>query len=526
VAAFVLVRKDSYHDSVLLMRLSQGLRSVAGVEDAVVVMGTPQNRDLLEAQGYPGKELATAGPNDLVIAVKGGAGAPAAVEAEMARLLEAEKSVGPAEEARPASLAAALQARPEAGLVLISVPGQHAAREARRALALGRHVMLFSDNVPLADEIALKREAVERGLLMMGPDCGTAIVAGRPLAFANAVRRGAIGIVGAAGTGIQEVSSLVHRLGGGISQAIGTGGRDLSEEVGGLMMRFGVEALAADPGTRVIVALSKPPSPDVAEKVIAALAAAAKPCVVHFVGDAPGADEPARGVTFADSLASAALLACRAAGVGGLPEALASPEEARVSELVARLDPGAGLCALFCGGTTGQEALALLSRSGLEVRSNLHKKGPLRVGGAEPSTVPRGSPGHLLLDLGDDLFTRGRPHPMIEPALRNERLAAELSDPTVGLLLFDCVLGYGAHADPAGVLAEGLERVRAKARGRNLVAIASVTGTDEDPQDWRAQVRRLEAAGVVVEADNRAAAVLAAAVLTRVANAGPRGGKG
>ncbi len=191
MAACVLVRKDSYHDSVLLMRLSQSLKAVAGVEDAVVAMGTPMNRELLGNQGWAGPALAAAGANDLVIAIKGGAGAPGAVEAELERLLAAERAPGAAEEARPATLAAALAARPEANLVLISVPGEYAAREARRALALGRHVMLFSDNVSLADEVALKREAVARGLLMMGPDCGTAIVNGRPLAFANAVRRGA-----------------------------------------------------------------------------------------------------------------------------------------------------------------------------------------------------------------------------------------------------------------------------------------------------------------------------------------------
>jgi succinyl-CoA synthetase alpha subunit len=236
VAGFVLVRKDSYHDSVLLMRLSQALKGLAGVEDATVAMGTPQNRALLEAQGYGGDALAAAGPNDLVIAVRGGADTPRAVEAEFEKLLHAERPAG-VEDVRPTSLAAAMKAHPESNLVLISVPGEQAAREARRALHLGRHVMLFSDNVSIEDEVALKTDAVDRGLLMMGPDCGTAIVNGLPLGFANAVRRGAIGIVGAAGTGIQEVSCSIHRLGGGVSHAIGTGGRDLSEAVGGAMMR-------------------------------------------------------------------------------------------------------------------------------------------------------------------------------------------------------------------------------------------------------------------------------------------------
>jgi succinyl-CoA synthetase alpha subunit len=512
MAAHVVVRKDSYHDSVLLMRLSQVLKGVPGVEDAVVAMGTPHNRELLAAQGWAGAELAAAGANDLLIAVKGAAGASSAVEAELERLLQSERTAGAEEEARPASLAAAVRTHPAANLVLVSVPGEHAAREARRALALGRHVMLFSDNVPLADEVALKREAAERGLLMMGPDCGTAIVNGLPLAFANAVRRGPIGIVGAAGTGIQEISSLVHRLGGGVSQALGTGGRDLSAEVGGLMMHLGIAALAADPATKVIVVVSKPPAASVAEQVVAALAAAGKPAVVHFVGDAPRAPDPARGIAFADSLAGAAQLACRLAGVLGVPDSPAPPDPARVAALVAVLPPRAALKALFCGGTTGQEALALLTRAGLEVRSNLHKSGRLRVDGAEPVA------GHVLLDLGDDVFTRGRPHPMIEPGLRNERLAVEMADAEAALLLFDCVIGYGSHPDPAGVLAEGV--ARARAGGRTVVAIASVTGTPEDPQDFHAQVRRLEAAGLEVASDNRAAAALAAAVLGAAGRSG------
>jgi succinyl-CoA synthetase alpha subunit len=510
VAAFVLVRKDSYHDSVLLMRISEALKHLAGVGDAVVAMATPQNRELLEAQGYRGPEFAAAGPNDLVIAVKGDAGAAKTVEAALDELLRSERR-DVADEVLPATLAAALKAHPEANLVLISLPGEHAAREARRALALGMHVMVFSDNVAIEDEVALKREAVARGLLLMGPDCGTAIINGKPLGFANAVRRGPIGVVGAAGTGLQEVTSCIHRLGGGVSQAIGTGGRDLSERVGGAMTMFAIEALAADPETQVVAVVSKTPSPGVAKKVLGALGRTPKPCVVHFVGDEPREADAARGIVFADSLAGAAELACRLAGVAGCEGASPLPDEAVVARLAGRLRPGVKLRGLFCGGTTGQEALALLTRAGLEIRSNLHKKGELRMDGTKPVA------GHAVLDLGDDVFTRGRPHPMIEPVLRNERLAVEMADADVGVLLFDVVLGYGAHPDPAGVLVAGVEQARATTgkRRREIVAIASVTGTLDDPQDSRAQAQKLAAAGIVVAPDNRQAAALAAAVLRR-----------
>ncbi len=544
----VLVHRDSYHDSVRLMRLSETLRALDSVADAAVVMGTPANRALLTEQGYGGPDLEGAGPNDLVVAVLGDV-ERTAVEAEVERLLRVVPSGDPETGVtRPASLREALDGHPEAGLVLVSVPGEHAAREARLALRRGRHVMPFSDNVSVADEVALKREALARGLLLMGPDCGTAIIDGLPLGFANAVRRGPIGIVGAAGTGIQEVASCIHRLGGGISQAIGTGGRDLSDAVGGAMTLAGIAALAADPGTRVIVVVSKPPSAVVARRVVAALAETGMPAVIQFVGDngehygvgggvagrdterldrgrlgreggsgvLPGAggSVPRGGVRFASSLAGAAEEACRLAGIVAPP--IAAPvDPARAEALARHLPPDARLCGLFCGGTTGQEALALLGRIApdVPVRSNLHHAGPLWIDGLGPVD------GHLLLDLGDDVFTRGRPHPMIEPGLRNERLAVEVERGRVGLLLFDCVLGYGAHPDPAGVLAGGVREAAttAAAAGRELVAIASVTGTPEDPQDSRRQVAELEAAGMVVEASNAAAAALAAEVLRRVA---------
>jgi FdrA protein len=531
VTAFVIVRKDAYHDSVLLMRVSQALKNLDRIEDVVVAMGTPHNRELLRQNGYGGEALDAAGPNDLVIAVKGDPAGSEIVEATIEKLLK-PSGTAPDAGSRPATLSGAIRAHPETNLVLISVPGEYAAAEARRALSLGRHVMIFSSNVDIEDEIRLKKEAVARGLLCMGPDCGTAIIGGKPLGFANAVRRGSIGVVGAAGTGIQEVTSCIHRLGGGISQAIGVGGRDLSDRVGGAMTLFGIEALTADPGTEVIVVISKPPSPAVGKDVLLALRRSSKRSVVHFVGAAgPGTSRPDRAsanerlpngaerILFADSLAGAAEAACRQVGIRfPEPERPIRAEDlhmrggSRLAELAARLHPGTRLCALFCGGTLGHEALAILTRAGTEVRSNLHKTGPLLVSGTERAD------GHFLLDLGDEIFTQGRPHPMIEPVLRNERLVAESAHAGVGILLFDVVLGYGSHPDPAGILLDGIERARriAAGRGESLIAIASVTGTPDDPQNSSSQVRKLEEAGVAVAPDNRAAAEMAAALLKRI----------
>src|SRR4030095_10708603 len=143
------------------------------------------------------------------------------------------------------SIALGLERAEDADIALISVPGDYAAAEALKALAQGLNVMLFFDNVAIADERAIKLYARARTLLVMGPDCGTAIVNGVPLGFANVVRRGDIGLVAASGTGLQEVTCRIHNLGGGISQAIGTGGRDLKDAGGGMPVLQGAAARAA-----------------------------------------------------------------------------------------------------------------------------------------------------------------------------------------------------------------------------------------------------------------------------------------
>lgn len=497
MAKRVIVRKDSYHDSVFLMSLTQKLLSRVTLEDAVVAMGAPHNKELLQKEGYAGAPLEAATPGDLIIAVRGEASVVEAIEEHVDALLKDEAQADAVEQARPTSFRAALKALPEANLALISLPGEHAARAARRALMRDLHVMLFSDNVPLEDEIALKKLAVSRGLLCMGPDCGTAMIEGKPLGFANAVRRGSIGVVGASGTGIQEVTSCIHRRGGGCTQIIGTGGRDLSKDVGALTARFAIEALAKDDATKVIVAISKPPAPEVAELVIATLQAAKKPAVVHFVG-AP-ARETEGNVRFATTLAGAAELACE---LSGLEVAVApAVDDARVTTIAEVLADKPQLLGLFCGGTTAYEALYLLRAAGLDLRSNLGK-----------GKQPEGRDG-VLLDLGDDQYTQGRPHPMIEPLLRNEQLEELLPQGEPTLLLFDVVLGFGSHDDPAGLLAEALTSLDRE----DVVAVASITGTADDPQGYLAARQRLEEAGAIVMEDNRRAAELAAAVMKRSA---------
>jgi FdrA protein len=439
------VEKGRYYDSITLMRVSRRLAALPGVEAASLMAGTPANKALLMEAKLLAAESTTAGPDDLIIAVR--AKDPAAALAKAVELLN-EKPVEPAGLRRARSLSGALALEPQANLALVSVPGEYAVHEARHALERGLNVMLFSDNVPLDDEVALKRLAQEKGLLMMGPDCGTAILAGTPLAFANVVPRGDTGIVSASGTGLQEVSTLIARMGGGVSHGIGVGGRDLDERVGALGTLAAIDALEGDPATKKIVLISKPPAPRVAEKVLERLARCTKPTIVCFLGF--------QGGTLTET-------AERATGK-------TIPRLAEKFPVKGRIE------GLFCGGTLCSEAQMIVGK------------------------------GHRFTDLGADEFTRGRPHPMIDPELRNDHVARALADPQVGVLLVDVVLGYGAHQDPAGILVSALD-------GKKRV-IASVTGTEQDPQGYSRQVALLQAAGVVVAPSNARAAELAAA-LTR-----------
>ncbi len=507
-----MLERNRYFDSVFLMRISSELEKLDGIAQAVVAMATPVNVGNLMASGYDLKREGALQPADLIIAIDAASDeAYAAAQETLDRLLAGGTDAGPGNATTgplASTLAEALTIDPEANLALISVPGLHAAREARLALRHGLHVMLFSDNVSIEDEVALKDEAVERGLLMMGPDCGTAILNGAALGFANVCRRGTIGIVGASGTGIQEISSLIHQWGGGLSQAIGTGGRDLSKAVDGRMTRFGIRALGDDPETEVIVVVSKTPSPSVAEKVLTTLEATDKPGVVHFIG--ARATRYSEAVDITASLADAARAALDKAGIRTDDAPKHVDASLKTVGPAGNPDPGTGRAiGFFCGGTLCQETWSILHAAGHDVASNVAGLPDVKVH-AETQVA-----GHVMWDLGDDVFTMGKPHPMIEPSLRDDRIAAAGEDPTVRLVLADCVIGYGAHENPSGSLASAARTALAAARsdGRELIIIASVTGTDLDPQDLRRQRAILKEAGVYVEASNAEAARLASELL-------------
>jgi succinyl-CoA synthetase alpha subunit len=503
-------KKNFYKDSVALMRISQTVGGRPGLARVSLLMGTPANKDILGQAGLLQPELAGAAPADLMILVEGeqGALAPAleAIEAALAGG-DAAPSAGTVEIA-PRSIAMGQGQLAAATLAQVSVPGPYAAAEALKALKRGLHVFLFSDNVPLAEEQAVKRLAAKKGLLAMGPDCGTAIIAGVPLGFANAVRRGAIGVVGASGTGMQEVTCRIHQLGEGVSHAIGTGSRDVYEEIGGTTLLAGLDLLARDPATRVIVIVSKPPAASVAERALAAVRKSAKPAVVLFLGaDLPGGGNVHPAATLEQAAAVAVALAR-----GAQPAAPGAASAAGFDAAVARLAPAQKfLRGLYSGGTYCTEAQLVWRGAGITTWSNA----PLDKRLALPHHAA--SREHTAIDLGADEFTVGRPHPMIDFAARLERLAAEARDPAVAAIVLDVVLGYGAHADPAGALAPAVRAARAAAArdGRELLVLGFLCGTEEDPQRLSSQTATLAESGMLLAPGSTAAAALAARAATR-----------
>ena len=496
------VRPGVYRDSVTLMQISRDLAALPGVAAAQVAMATPLNLEVLSAMDLPAPT--GTGPNDLVVALRlapGGdqQGAYEQALAHLARLFAAPVGTGVDTEQPPRTTASALRRAP-AALVVVSVPGASALAEAMDAVLAGSSVVIFSDNVPVEQEVALKDAAAARDVLVMGPDCGTVVVGGVGIGFANVVRPGPVSLVAASGTGAQHLMSLLDAADVGVRHCLGVGGRDLSAAVAGRSARTALAALAADPGTELVVVVSKPP----AAKVAQALRADAARLGVRVVWALLGEGVPDLTVAAEQVLATL-----------GFPVPVWPSWSPPEVDHRPGSRQGSALRGLFVGGTLCEESMLIVSDALGEVRSNI----PLRP---EWSLAVDGSTGwdagssHAMVDFGDDQLTVGRPHPMIDPSLREQRLVREGADPRVGVLLADVVLGHGAHADPATGLADAIERaIRAAADdGRDLAVVVSLTGTTGDPQGRDAQAQTLAAAGAHVYLSNAQATRHALSLLT------------
>lgn len=512
------IKKGEYHESILLMRVSQKIEEMEGVIQASSIMATDTNKELLEDAGTLTEEVMDAGPNDLAIVVEAENEEIAEEAINRTEEIIEEESKRRAEEPGKIykSLETAVEEEADSNLVLISVPGEYAAGVAEEALEADKHVMIFSDGVSIEDEVRLKQMGKERDLLVMGPDCGTAIINGVGLGFANDVKRGSVGVVAAAGTGAQEVSSLLSE-GPGVSQTIGTGGRDLHDEVGGVTMLMGLQTLAEDPNTEIIVLVSKPPSPEVAERILNAASDVDKPIVVNFLGGDPQVIQDA-GLIPAETLEDAAMKAM-ALQEGKEPESTRFSKDFDEVKEIAKEEyeklssEQRYVRGLYSGGTYCSEALLIFQDSIGDFYSNVPLKPELKLEDSNESKE------HTIVDMGEDEFTAelDKPHPMIWHGLRQKRILSEASDPETAVILMDIVLGYGSDEDPGGALAPTIKEAKeiAEKDGRYLPVVISICGTPQDPQDLESQIEKFRDAGAIIMPTNAQAVRMAALIANR-----------
>ena len=493
---YTVVRKNSYQDSINLMLLTNRINTLEGVARSQIMMGTDANKDIFKNSGLYSDEVEKAAPSDMVIVVE------ADDEKIVDKVLEETKvflnDLSVKKKGNDIKTAKnwdeAVDMLPDANVALFSIPGEYAAPDLEEALDRGLHVFSFTDNVSLEDEIRLKKKAHEKGLLFMGPDCGTGIISSIPVAFTNVVKPGNIGIVGASGTGIQEVTTIIDRLGGGVIHAIGTGGRDLNEKVGAITVKDAVAALDKHDPTDIIVVISKPPAKEVRDEVVQLLQNVSKPVVAIFLGEKP--DHHEGNVYLAHTLEETAQIAVDLANGREVKKNYCTSAVSPIDHVLSSEKTVKGL---YSGGTLAAEAGMMISEA-LDLGGLIKEEGYILK-----------TNGYEVIDLGDDIYTQGKPHPMIDPEVRIRKIREYAADKDTGVILLDCVLGYGCHPDMAGCLAPVIRESmdKAKAEGRELYFVASVCGTDKDPQDYRQSVETLKASGAFVEESNAKAIRLA-----------------
>ncbi len=506
------IYKEQYYDSVFLMRLAGKVSEAVNVKKMSVGMGTPLNKDTLIDLGILSGEGEKAGPNDLIVAI--GGDNQEIVEKAKDEFLGLLKDKNKSDEkTQYRSLRALAKEKKDINLAIISVAGEFAADQADEALDSKMNVFMFSDNVPLEQEVMLKQKALDKGLLLMGPGCGLSFIGGVAVGLCSMVRRGDIGIVGASGSGIQEVMCMIHWAGMGVSQVIGTGGRDLSREVGGITMIQGIRELMEDDDTSVVVLISKPPAKETVEKILNVVRKYQKPTIIHFIGGDIEIVKAAGAIASCTFEQTAGLAVAIAKGEKYKPhteeEYMAEIEETAMMESGKMQSDQKYLRGIYCGGSLAEETLILMEQKLGRIYANMafDKENML------PN--PFESKYNTIIDIGDEDFTHGRPHVAIDPTVRVDRFIKEARDKETAVVLMDFLLGYALHEDPAGVMAETIktEKKLAAAHGRYLSVIASICGSDMDPQNYDEQKKKLQDAGVIVMDNNGAAARMAASVI-------------
>ena len=503
-----IIRKNQYFDSVFLMSINKRLLEENGIIQSAVLMGTQGNKKLLGDIQVSSLDIDHAGANDLIVAVI--AETEKSAEDALNKLdhfLERTDTFAKHKQLR--TLDNGFREKPDANLAVISVPGEFAAREAKKALENNLHVFLFSSNVSVEDELSLKKTGHQKGLLVMGPDCGTSIINGKGIGFANSVRTGPIGVVGPSGTGLQEFTCLIHNMGFGISHAIGTGSRDLKDEIGGLTTLMALDLLEKDTATCAVSIVSKPAGKKTLAALLARLKNYSKPVVACFLGIKEHPTVKGKSIHFAATIDEAAEKIISLLGDSTVPKKAEIDQNLINQEVLSYANQQKYLRGLFAGGTFCYQSQQILLEAGITLYSNE----PL--GNTSLLSNPDQSIGNTLVDMGDEYYTRGKPHPMIDGTMRSLRITREAADPEIAILLLDFILGFNSSNDPVGETIEAILAAKnnAKMKKQHLTVIASITGTEEDKQEMSTQSKLLEEAGVIVTHSNATAVSLCAAIL-------------
>lgn len=506
-----VIQKNQYYDSVFLMGVNKRLSQTKGVLQTAVLMASEKNKQLLADIGIHADQIVNAKPNDLIVAVI--AETPQVVDAVLGGLdqallaLEEKVSVSHLH-----TLDDGLAKRPHANLVVLTIPGEYVIREARKALDAGLNLFIFSSNVPIEEERKLKVLAAEKNLLVMGPDCGTSILGGVGIGFSNVVNRGVFGAIGPSGTGLQEFTSQIHNAGYGISHAIGTGSHDLSDEIGGITTFQALEALETDPQTKVLTIIAKPPGEKTLERLIPRLKSCSKPVVSCFLGACIDSFEEGDSLTWAPTIDGAVLAAIQHVGEKPMDARIELTNQERKLAAKSHADWAPEqrfLRGLFAGGTFCYQSQQILAEAGIVVHSNAPLDPHNKLTDSDRSSE------HTLIDMGDETYTLGRPHPMIDGTMRRQRILSESRDPSVAVLFLDFILGYNASMDPVGDLYDAILEAKQTLRqqGGELTIVASMCGTKEDPQELDLQEKLLREAGVIVFHSNAKAALFCCELL-------------
>lgn len=485
-----IIVKNSYYDSATLMLLTNKLKEKLGLnsDEVAVMMATEMNKRIISEANLLNEKGNIANSGDMLVAIKCDLDEEKIIQIVNELLIKKETKKHNIDE-EINSVYQAIETIKDSNFAVVSLPGAYAAREVKKLLKADKHILLFSDNVSIEDEIKLKDLAISKDLLMMGPDCGTAIINGVGLGFSNKVNSGNIGIVAASGTGLQEVSTIISNLGGGISNAFGTGGRDIKNVVGGKMMLYCLDLLIKDENTNVIVIVSKPPEDEVIEKIKNKLKNVNKPIIACFLG----ANEDifkGTNIEYAETLESAAIKALKHEKIEILEK------EEKFNNLK---NHSKYVRAIYCGGTLAYETLLYFEKNNVDVYSNLSKYKKI--------TSKDRSKFNTVLDMGDDEFTVGKPHPMIDPTLRSERLKKEAQDSEVGVIIADIELGYGSNDNASEILSKDI--VEIKENRKDIIFIVVLCASKLDYQDYEKSKEILEKSGAIVVDSNAKAAKIA-----------------